>query len=150
MTHAAMAATSSVKKSRLFSWANNGAMSTPARLASTLDRIHEKSDTRCASTPWSCRRRGLSTTARICSPTEARRMMTRPITTRPVATRVAIWLASSTNRPLEGQRKSSLRLTGHSGGGFTLGADDQQHDLGNDQQAERGDELGQGRRVRWR
>ena len=41
MTQAAMAATSSVKKSSESSCAKSGAMSTPARPARTLDRIHE-------------------------------------------------------------------------------------------------------------
>ncbi|MEZ5176713.1 MAG: hypothetical protein R2746_00120 [Acidimicrobiales bacterium] len=67
-TQAAMAATSSVKKSREVSWANSGASRTPTSAASMLERIHDTTATRSVSTPWSRSRRGLSTTARICNP----------------------------------------------------------------------------------
>jgi hypothetical protein len=96
-TQAATAATSSAKKSRLLSWANSGASRTPARLASRLDRTHDPSATRSASTPWSCTSRGLSTTARMRRPAAVRENSSAsPATTTPVATSVAIWAASST------------------------------------------------------
>ena len=120
-TQAAMAATSRVKKSGESSWANRGAMSTPARLARMLARIHDDNATRSASTPCSCSSRGLSTTARMRRPSAPRRNSTTRKTTTPmVHTMVAIWLASSTYWPDLGHRKSKLSRTGHSGGGFSL------------------------------
>ncbi len=146
-----MAATSSVKKSRLLSWANSGAMSTPARLASTLDRIHENSDTRSASTPWSCSRRGLSTTARICSPSEPRRNRSDE-----ADHDEARWhdqrgdLAGVEHEPpARGPEEvvAALHRPERRRVHLALGADDQQHDLGQrHEQAERRDQLGQRRR----
>ena len=57
-TVAASAATSSVKKSFASIWANSGAMSTPARLATRLESIHDTDETRSALTPWSCDQAG--------------------------------------------------------------------------------------------
>ena len=87
-----------------------------------------------------CRRRGLSTTARMRRPIPPRRnMMARETTTIAVRLSVAIWPTSSTKRLPCGQRKSSVPLHPPERRRVLLGvaAEDQPDDLGHgDQQAE--------------
>ena len=122
-TVAASAATRRVKKSLADICANSGAMSTPARLATRLDSIHETIETRSPLMPCSCTRRGLSTTARICSPrAEKRKSTTRPISTTAVQTIVEISAAlTAMVEPFDGRIRSLTRSTGHRGGGRYCG-----------------------------
>ena len=90
---AAIATTTSVKKSVLMRVLNPGAMSTPASPAKVLEIAQASADTRSAGMPASSVIRGLSTTPLMARPTAVNRKRAPSRTIAATATR--IWASSS-------------------------------------------------------
>ena len=90
---AATATTTRPKKSGATRVLNRGAMSTPASPAKKLDSAQEKADTLLASTRLSSAMRGLSTTARMRSPSAVN--LNRAASASMAATAMASWASSS-------------------------------------------------------